>query len=313
MSPRSRLKIAVLGSPLSWYLEDLIRAAGDRHVVFPATFRDLQSGILGEAVEFASGGTDLDAVDCVLVRTMAPGSLEQVVFRMDVLSRLQASGVAVINPSRAVEAAVDKYLATAKLVAAGLSVPRTVTCQSPEPAVEAFHRLGQDVVVKPLFGSEGRGMMRITDEGLMMRAANALQQLGAVIYLQEFIDHGDCDYRLLVVGESVLGICRRNPDDWRSNISRGATSEPLEVTPELADLGRRAARAVEAPLAGVDVLPRPDGQLYVVEVNAVPGWKGLGETLGVDVAGMVLRYVERVVGDELEITKNKSQIINKLQ
>jgi tetrahydromethanopterin:alpha-L-glutamate ligase len=85
---------------------------------------------------------------------------------------------------------------------------------------------------------------------------------------------------------------RRNPLDWRTNISRGARAEPLEVTAELAELAHRAAAAVGAPLAGVDLLPGRDGQLYAIEVNAVPGWKALGRSLGIDVAALVLEYVE---------------------
>ena len=93
--------------------------------------------------------------DAVLVRTMPPGSLEQVVFRMDLLHRLMAGGVRVLNPPRAVEVCVDKYLATALLDAAGLPVPHTIVCQHADAALEAFTALGGDVVVKPLFGSEG--------------------------------------------------------------------------------------------------------------------------------------------------------------
>ena len=88
---------------------------------------------------------------------MPPGSLEQVVFRMDALHRLAAAGVPVLNPPRAVEAAVDKYLTLALLAAAGLPVPSTWTGQSAAEALAAFEELGGDVVVKPLFGSEGRG------------------------------------------------------------------------------------------------------------------------------------------------------------
>ncbi len=110
---------------------------------------------------------------------MPPGSLEQVVFRMDALGRLEAAGATVINPPRAIECAVDKYLTTARLAAAGLLVPRTVACQTVEDAMAAFELLGGDVVIKPLFGSEGRGITRLQDEALAERAFRLLVQLGA--------------------------------------------------------------------------------------------------------------------------------------
>lgn len=294
------MHFAVLCSPDSWYLKDLSRAAAGRHEVTSIAFRQLaaQLGSAGgkfSGAKFDGGGVGLEQVDAVLVRTMPPGTLEQVVFRMDVLARLEAAGKTVVNPARAVEAAVDKYLASAKLAAAGLRIPRTVVCQTLEEALQAFESLGGDVVLKPLFGAEGRGIARLDDPALAQRAFSLLVQLGAVLYLQEFIPHDGCDLRVLVVGRKMWGMQRRNPLDWRTNVSRGATTEPLEVTSELADLARRAADAIGAQVAGVDLLPGRDGQLYALEVNAVPGWRALARTLQVDVARHVLEYVETLV------------------
>lgn len=290
------MDVAVLGSPNSWYLRDLTRAAGTRHRVVPATFRQLTAAVNAtpDAARqlFRSAEIDLGRCDAVLVRTMPPGSLEQVVFRMDVLARLAAAGVTVLNPPRAVEAAVDKYLATARLQAAGLHVPRTMACQTAEDALQAFDTLGGDVVIKPLFGSEGRGITRLDDPALAERAFRMLEQLGAVIYLQEFIPHEGCDLRLLVIGDEMLAMRRRNPHDWRTNVSRGATAEAFTPDDALVEMARRAAAAVEAPLAGVDILPGRDGKLYLIEVNAVPGWQALSRATGRDVALMVLDLVE---------------------
>jgi ribosomal protein S6--L-glutamate ligase len=216
---------------------------------------------------------------------------------MDALARLEASGVPVINPPQAIEAAVDKYLSTCRLVDAGFTVPRTAVCQTPEHAMEAFARLGGHVVVKPLFGGEGRGITKLDDPALAERAFKMLTQLGAVLYVQEFIEHEGFDLRILVIGDRVLGMRRRNLLDWRTNVSRGAAAEPLVVTDELATLARRAATAVGAPLAGVDLLPARDGTLYAIEVNGVPGWRALARTLQVDVAALVLRLVEDAVAE----------------
>jgi ribosomal protein S6--L-glutamate ligase len=231
----------------------------------------------------------------VIVRTMPPGSLEQVVFRMDVLGQLEAAGKVVVNPARAIEAAVDKYLASARLAAAGLRTPRTIVCQTVDEAVAAFSALGGDVVLKPLFGAEGRGITRLTDEGLAQRAFSLLVQLGAVLYLQEFIAHDGFDVRVLVVGEQLWAMRRRNPLDWRTNVSRGATAEPADLTAQLVELARRAAGAIGAPVAGVDLLPGRDGTLYAIEVNAVPGWKALARVHQVDVARHVLEFVRSQV------------------
>jgi RimK family alpha-L-glutamate ligase len=292
------MHIAVLATADSWYFRDLQRAAGDRHELTPVSYKRLAVRMRAGEVEVHSGATLLNDVDAVLVRSMPPGSLEQIVFRMDALARLEAAGVTVVNPAKAIEAAVDKYLATARLQAAGLLVPPTIVCQTTDDALAAFETLGGDVVVKPIFGGEGRGITRVTDAAIAHRVFAALEQLGSVIYLQQFIPHEGIDWRLLVIGDEVLGMRRVNPDDWRTNISLGAKAEPLEVTAELAQVARRAAACIGASVAGVDLLPGRDGRLYAIEVNGVPGWRALAGVTGVDVAKRVLDHVARLTSSQ---------------
>ena len=160
-----RLKrIIALVSGLGWHVQDLRRAAAVVGVEFePVPFTRLTASVGDGPARIDAGPLLPGTTDGVLVRMMPPGSLEQVVFRMDALQRLAESGVPVLNPPRAVEAAVDKYLTLAKLDAGGLPVPPTWAGESAAEALLAFDRLGGDVVVKPLFGSEGRGLVRLTD------------------------------------------------------------------------------------------------------------------------------------------------------
>src|SRR5262245_53977581 len=114
------MRIALLSSGDGWHVRDLKRAAGHLgHDAVAVDFRRVLSGI-------SCSSDSVAAFDGVVVRTMPPGSLEQVVFRMDVLQRLQARGITVLNPPAALETCVDKYLASARLEAAGLPVPRTI-------------------------------------------------------------------------------------------------------------------------------------------------------------------------------------------
>jgi ribosomal protein S6--L-glutamate ligase len=189
------MRLAVLAAADSWYLNDLQRAAGSRHEVIGVAFDRMTSCLDGHGRRVEAGEFILNEFDAVIVRTMPPGSLEQVVFRMDALGTLAEAGVVVINPPRAIEAAVDKYLASAKLHAAGLLTPRTLACQSLTDALAGFHALGGDVVVKPLFGGEGRGIFRVHDESLAWRVFSTLAQLRCVIYLQEYIPHNGFDLR----------------------------------------------------------------------------------------------------------------------
>ena len=285
------MRFLVLASPDSWYLRDLTRAAEGEHELVPAAFSEMEARLTTGGLEVFSGAQRLGDFDAVIVRTMPPGSLEQVVFRMDCLGRHEAAGGVVVNPARAIEAAVDKFLTSARLQAAGIATPRTYVCQTADQALAAFDALGGKAVVKPLFGSEGRGITLLTDEALALRAFKMLAQLGAVLYVQEFIEHEGFDLRLMVIGERILAMRRRNPLDWRTNVSRGATTEPFEPTDEMIHMARQAAESVGAPLAGVDLLPRRDGTLYCLEVNAVPGWKALARTHQIDVARLVRDFV----------------------
>ena len=163
----SAVNITFLGSADSWYLRDLRSAqVATAFTITPAAFSKVASSIDPSDITVTAGHAPPPTTDCVLVRTMPPGSLEQVVFRMDALASWVAGGTLVVNPPKAIEAAVDKYLTTSRLAGAGLLVPRTITCQTAEAGMEAFAKLGGDVVLKPIFGGEGRGITRLADEAL---------------------------------------------------------------------------------------------------------------------------------------------------
>ena len=166
------MRIGVFGNHDSWYVNELLRVGTARgHVDAAIVVRAVcRSGsVLGTSNSCAARSISR-SLDVVLVRTMPPGSLEQVVARMDMLAGLEAGGVRIINPPRALECAVDKYLTTQRLAAGWDPVPATIVCENSDAALEAFEVLGRDVVIKPLFGAEGRGIMRVSDPELAMRA-----------------------------------------------------------------------------------------------------------------------------------------------
>lgn len=285
-------RLAALVSGFGWHVQDLRRAAEEIGIrLEPVLFPRVMARVGDGCAQVAAGAIDLTEVSGVLVRMMPPGSLEQVVFRMDALHRLLALGVPVLNPPRAIEAAVDKYLALAKLEAAGLPVPPTWVGESASSALEAFQRLGGDVVVKPLFGAEGRGLVRVSEIELARRVFHALERVGSVLYVQRFIPHRGHDVRVFVLGERVLGAIRRHAADgeWRTNVAVGGRAEPLLLDVATERLALHAARAVGAHMAGIDLLPDARGDFFVLEVNAVPGWKALAGATGIDVATAILR------------------------
>jgi len=280
------MNIAILSAGTGWHMRDLQRAAlALGHRASAVDFRHVHATL-------PENHTPLDEFDAVIVRTMPPGSLEQVVFRMDVLHRLHAKGKQVLNPPAALETCVDKYLACARLETAGLPVPRTMVCQEAESALSGFHALGGDVVVKPLFGSEGRGMIRVNDEETAWRAFRTLERLQAVLYLQEFIRHPGWDLRAFVIGNNVIAAMRRHArKGWRTNVAQGGHAEPITLTAEEEHIALAGAKALGTPIAGIDILPKPDGGYVILEVNAVPGWRALAPATGIDVAKTIVAFI----------------------
>jgi len=124
----------------------------------------------------------------------------------------------------------------------------------------------------------------------------ALELERAVYYLQETLPHAGTDVRALVVGERVVASIERVGEGWRTNLARGGRARALRLDGERERLCVRAAAALGADYAGVDLLRTTEGTDYVLEVNGIPGWQGVERTTGVDVAAALAQHLETVVG-----------------
>src|SRR5215210_1721270 len=287
------MRVAVIGSTGGWHagrLERALTARGHECHFAPVT---RIVGRIDGGFAARSGEVALDRCDVVVVRGIPRGSLEQIVFRVDSLHALAAAGVRPVNGALAIERAIDKFLASALIAAAGLPTPRTVACERAEDALEAFAALGSDVIVKPLFGSMGFGMARVEDPDVAQRVFRALEIERAVYYIQETLAHDGVDIRALVVGERVVAAIERVGTSWRSNLARGARARPITLEEHLARMCVQAASALGADYAGVDLLRAADGRDYVIEVNGIPGWRGVESATGVDVAAALVAHLER--------------------
>jgi RimK family alpha-L-glutamate ligase len=280
----------ILASREGWHTQELTRALTARGHSWDLVPYEGLTASLGGRPGLRSGAAELDRADVVLPRIIPAGSLEQIVFRMDALHRLSERGVRVVNSARAIERTVDKFWTSALLEQCGLPTPETIVCESAEQAMAAFRALG-DVIVKPLFGSMGLGMVRVADEEMAYRVVQTIETIRGVFYLQRTIDHDGRDVRVFVLGGRVLAAIERRAQGWRTNIARGAVGRPIPLPDAWAGMALRAAAAVGAEYAGVDLLPARDGTVYVLEVNGVPGWEGLQQATGIDVAGALVDHL----------------------
>ncbi|MEM3617528.1 MAG: RimK family alpha-L-glutamate ligase [Candidatus Bathyarchaeia archaeon] len=232
----------------------------------------------------------LKDLDALIIRPIGRGSLEEIVFRMDLLYRLERLGFYVINPPEAIEHCVDKYDLLAILEDAGIPVPRTAVTEDVDEALKAFHELGGDVVLKPIFGSRGIGSTRINDPEVAYTAFRAVTFYHGVIYIQEFVPHGYSDIRAFVIGDHVVAAMRRVAQSWKTNYSQGARPEPIKLDSQLEELAIRSAQLIKCKIAGVDILESAKGPL-VVEVNSQPGWRGLQSVTQVNIADEIVNFV----------------------
>lgn len=224
--------------------------------------------------------------DAVFVRGIASGSLEQVVYYLSLLHAMTALGVVVYNPPTAIERSVDKAMTTFLLKQAGLNTPKTWVGMMADSA-QAWHRkitdAGKDLVVKPIFGSQGKDV-----ELLGSTTGPAKLPSKDVYYLQEFIDSGDdeswCSWRLFVVAGRVITAIERVNNHWLNNVACGGECRQAWPGDEMVAMAEAAAEAVGLFYSGVDIIRDRRKMLWVIEVNSMPAWKGLQEVTHQNVA-----------------------------
>jgi len=232
----------------------------------------------------------LEDLDALIIRPIGRGSLEELVFRMDMLYKLERKGLYIVNPPNAIEHCVDKYDILALLEDSNVPVPRTLATESVNEALAAFNELGGDIVVKPIFGSRGQGVTRINDIDIADTIFKAIAFHHGVIYMQEFVQHGFSDIRAFVIGDRVVASMRRIATGWKTNYSRGAKPTPEKISKEFEDIAIKSAKAVGCKIAGIDILESPNGP-RIVDVNSQPGWKGLQMVTNINIAEEIINYV----------------------
>lgn len=288
-------RIALVVCALDWHARRLARAfAAHGAVLTPVRLTACRldaSAPSGVAVE--GFGTALP--DAVMVRDMAGGSFEAVTLRLGILHAAREAGVLVWNDARAIERCVDKSMTSFLLGRAGVPTPPAWAVERLEDARAVVADAGGPLVLKPLFGSQGRGLR-------LVRSPDDLpgpEAVRGVYYLQRFvgIDRGGFrDFRLLVSRGAVVAAMARHSPHWITNVKQGGRPVAVAATAEMRDLAVAAAAAVGASFAGVDVCCDDHGAMTVLEVNSMPAWSGLQKVTALDIAGALARDLLAAAG-----------------
>jgi [lysine-biosynthesis-protein LysW]---L-2-aminoadipate ligase len=206
----------------------------------------------------------------------------------------EASGARVVNAATVVETCGDKLATSARLAGAGVPTPHTVIAFGVEETLAACAAIGYPVVLKPVVGSWGRLVSRLSDADAVAAVLEHKQVLGGpshqVFYVQAYVPKPGRDLRAFVIGDQVVAAIYRSGDHWITNTARGGSASVCPVTDDLADLALRAAEAVGGGILAVDLAEAEDG-LVVLEVNHTMEFRNSIDTTGVDLPGLVVDHV----------------------
>lgn len=279
-------------------VQDLFQELKEQNITC-VFFSTSQVNIRTTKPRFALGDdTILDNLDACLVRGLGATDLEHTIFRVDVLHALSLAGIPLVNSPRSVELAADKTFSSVLFSLNGIPTPPTIVIESIEDGLKGFEELGGDVVVKPMFGSQGRGIERVTTKVKAIRVFQDRLKNDKVIYMQKFIscmmNDEFYDIRAFVIGSEVIAAMYRVSSSWKTNIHAGGRPEPCSLTPELEELSIRVSEVIGCEVAGVDIIETEDGP-QVLEINSVPGWRGIQRVVNVNIPHLYVDYVKTKV------------------
>ena len=228
--------------------------------------------------------------DVALIRGVGSKIPAKIFYRLDWMRILENLGVRLVNSRECLEIATDKMLTTQVLASHKLSTPETIICETAANALPAFKKLGGDIVLKPLFGARGRGIMRISNQDDAETIFAEMDSEENVFYLQRYMEHNNEDFRLLVIGGDIIASMKRTGPNWKTNLAQGGKAHQFTPPESYRELAIKATEAVKGEIIGVDIMETSEGPM-VIEVNAVPGYLGLQSVSSVNIGEKIVDYL----------------------
>ena len=287
------MKIPIFTDDPGWHGEQLKQAFAKHSleaVYIPLVDCSLQLAP-NQAAEMRIPLFDGGLPPAAFVRGVTGGTLQQVITRLNILHMLQQSNVVIYNQPKAIERTVDKAMTSFLLHKNEVATPATWVCESRAQA-ESIRQIAaqnhQQLVIKPLFGSQGVGVRKLLAHEPL--PVPMLQYIDGVYYLQQLIETAKepHDYRVFIINGRVVAAMKRTGASWVNNVAAGAQCEAVEVNEEMATLALKAAAAVDIDYCGVDIIQSNTSEYYVLEVNSIPAWKGLQSATNINIAQLLV-------------------------
>ncbi len=269
-----------------WHGERLAEAFARRDV--EAVFVSLKDCVidLSHAIPSIQIPHFNDLPKAAFVRGIAGGTLQQITTRLNILHMLKMQGTLIYNDAKAIERTVDKAMTSFLLHQADIKTPQTWVCESRKSAHEIIKNqilnTKNGLIIKPLFGSQGQGV-RVVKEPLPLPMDS---HVDGVFYLQKMVK-SSYDYRVFVVNNRAIAAMRRSGESWLHNVALGAKCEAIDDV-DILNLAQQAALTLDIAYCGVDIIRDADGQLFVLEINSIPAWRGLQSVSSVNIAQILV-------------------------
>ncbi len=285
------MKIPIFTDEAGWQGNQLKHAFAKRGVetVF-VSLQDCVINLAQQSPQILIPGFDANP-PAAFVRGVSGGSMQQVITRLNILHMLARQDVKIYNKTQAIERTVDKAMTSFLLRMQNVSTPATWVCESKAQVMQIRQQASlnhQQLVLKPLFGSQGLGVRKLQAHEPM--PVPMQQYVDGVYYLQQFIEVSDTphDYRVFVVGGKVIAAMRRFGCDWINNIAAGGRCESIEPSFDMIQLALQASQAIDIDYCGVDIIQAKSDEYYVLEVNSIPAWRGLQGVTTLNIADVLV-------------------------
>ena len=284
----------ILTEKEGWHFQQLkLSLTRKNHLVQSACLSDFSISLNKNKVILKICGEEIPKVDNILVRFIPGGTLEEIVFYLNILKILESMNIRVINDAGSIERTVDKLYTSYLLNQNNINTPKTFVMRGSESSSRFIKNYNFDslLIYKPLFGSQGDNIRLIRGSDDFNKLDNATN----IYYFQEYLENiPNYDYRVLVINnkdDTNVFYMTRHGETFINNVSKGATCTREELDDEVIEMAIRSSRLLNINFCGVDII-RYKNKYYVIEVNSIPAWKGLQEVESKQISDYIINLLQ---------------------
>ncbi len=292
---KTGLKIALLASNPNLYSNKRIMEAG-KALGHQMVFLDVKQAYMKfdakEPQIRYRGGNVIDEFDAIIPRIKPSITF----YACALIRQFDSMGTYCLNSAEAITQSRDKLLATQIFAKNDIQIPITGFANSPLDTKDLIKMVnGAPLIVKLLESTQGKGVILAETNKAAESVINAFKSVNTNILVQEFIKEANGqDIRCFVINGKVVAAMQRQAEkgEFRANIHQGGQASKIKITTEERKLALKAAKVLNLPIAGVDLIRSNKGPL-LLEVNSSPGLQGIESATGLDIAHMMIKSIEK--------------------